>query len=112
MSAVKRAETPHEPIAEGRTRYLAHTDSLMLVVIDFADGPSEQPDPPHSHPHEQVTYVAEGELLFFIDGEPTRLTAGDLISVPGGVPHMIQLLSERVRLVDSFTPLRDDFLNK
>ena len=66
----------------------------------------------HHHPHEQVTFVAEGELYFFLDGEPHHLRAGDLISVPSNVPHCVQTLSERVRLVDSFTPLRDDFLGE
>lgn len=112
MTAVKRSETEHEPIMDGRTRYLAHGENLMLVVIDFEDGPYAEPDPPHSHPHEQVTYVADGELLFFINGEPTQLSAGDLITVPPDAPHTIQLISKTARLVDSFTPLREDFLKK
>lgn len=110
MAVVRRNEVIPEPIAEGRARYLAHTDDLMVVVIDFEDGPSAEPDPPHSHPHQQVTYVAEGELLFFLGDEPHKLSAGDLITVPGDLPHCIQLLSERVRLVDTFTPVRSDFL--
>lgn len=110
MSVVRQAETPRESIAPGRTRYLAHTDHLMMVVIDFEDGPADQPDPPHSHPHEQVTYVAAGEVLFFLDQEPHRLGPGDMITVPPDVPHMIQLLSDHVRLVDTFSPIREDFL--
>ncbi len=112
MTAVIRSEVEHELIAEKRTRYLAHTDNLMLVVIDFADGPAEQPDPPHSHPHEQITYVAEGEILFFINGEPTQLSTGDMITVPPDAPHTIQLLTEKARLVDSFSPIREEFLKK
>lgn len=110
MTVVKFSETEKEAIAEGRGRYLAHTNDLMVVVIDFTDGPQDEPDPPHSHPHEQITYVAEGELYFFIDGEPHRLGPGDLITVPGDVPHTIQLLSDRVRLVDTFNPIREEFL--
>jgi len=110
MAVVKRSETTPETIANGRNRYLAYTDSLMVTVIDFTDGPSAQPDPPHQHPHEQVTYCAEGEVLFFINGEPHHLRPGDLITVPSNAPHSIQLLSAQVRLVDSFTPIRDDFL--
>jgi quercetin dioxygenase-like cupin family protein len=110
MAVVKRAYTVPETIAAGRARYLAHTDNLMVVVIDFVDGPSEQPDPPHSHPHQQVTYVAAGDLLFFINDEPFRLETGDLITVPPDAPHTIQLLSSHVRLVDTFTPIREDFL--
>lgn len=110
MTVLRRAAATPDPIGEGRTRYLVHTDDLMVVVIDFEDGPTAQPDPPHSHPHQQITYVAEGELLFFIDGEPHALGPGDLITVPSNAPHTIQLLSDRVRLVDTFSPIREDFL--
>lgn len=110
MAVVKRAGITPDVIAPGRKRYLAHTGELMVVVIDFEDGPSPAPDPPHSHPHQQVTYVAEGEVNFFIDGQPHRLGPGDLITVPPDVPHTIQLLSAHVRLVDTFTPIREDFL--
>lgn len=112
MTVVRRQDTPLESIAPGRARYLAHTDDLMVVVIEFEDGPAAEPDPPHSHPHQQVTYVAEGELYFFVDGTPHRLAAGDLITVPSNVPHTIQLLTARARLVDTFTPVRADFLKK
>lgn len=101
-----------EAIGRGRERYIGHTDGLMMVVIDFTDGPSTAPDPPHSHPHEQVSYVAAGELIVHIGDDSTRLNAGDIFTVPPNVPHTIQLLSDYVRLVDTFTPLREDFLKK
>ena len=110
MSTLKEIDAFKETIGTGRARYLTHTESLMMVVIDFDDGPSAEPDPPHSHPHEQVSYVAEGELYFFLDGEKTKLVKGDMYAVPPDVPHTIQLLTRHVRLVDSFTPLREDFL--
>ena len=110
MGAVKQAELTPQVIAQGRTRYLAHTDNLMMVVIDFNDGPSSKPDPPHSHPHEQISYVASGEINFFLDNEPVRLGPGDMFTVPANVPHAVQLLSEYVRLIDSFTPIREEFL--
>ena len=111
MGIIKSADITKEEIAPGRTRYLAHTQKLMMVVIDFDDGPTDQPDPPHSHPHEQVSYVVSGEVLFFLDGEPTHLVPGDIFTVPPDVPHSVQLLSEHVRLVDTFHPLREDFLD-
>ena len=83
----------------------------MNVLIDFTDGPWEKPEPPHSHPHEQTSYVAEGEILFLCEGEPDQhLKAGDMFAVPSGRPHTIQLLTKKARLVDSFNPLREDFL--
>lgn len=112
MGVIKVQETVLEKIAEGRTRYLANTNDLMVVVVDFEDGPATEPDPPHSHPHQQITYVAEGDLYFFVDGQPHRLSVGDLITVPSNVPHTIQLLSERVRLIDTFTPIRTEFITQ
>ncbi|HSB04926.1 MAG TPA: cupin domain-containing protein [Thermodesulfobacteriota bacterium] len=110
MGAIKRSELTPEVIGPGRTRYLAHTDNLMIVAYEFNDGPASEPDPPHVHPHEQVACVVSGEILFFMDGKPTRLGPGDLYTVPPNVPHTIQLLTRQVRIVDAFTPIRKDFL--
>ena len=52
MGFIKQNDTERESIGERRERYLGHTDNLMTVVIDFNDGPTAEPDPPHSHPHE------------------------------------------------------------
>ena len=110
MSVVKKNGIEPQTIAPGRTRYLARTDHLMMAVIDFSDGPTTAPDPPHSHPHEQVSYVVAGEILFFMQGEPVRLGPGDIFTVPPDVPHSIQLLTANVRLVDTFYPIREDFM--
>jgi quercetin dioxygenase-like cupin family protein len=108
---LRTASTPAEKVKDGLTRRIIRTGRLMTVVIDFTGGPWPQPDPPHSHPHEQTTFVAAGEILFLAEGsEPQRLGPGDLFAVPGGVPHSIQLLSASARLVDTFTPVREDFL--
>ena len=102
---------PYEKVRDGFHRKIIHTSNLMSVLIDFSDGPWDKPDPYHSHPHEQTSYVAFGEILFFCEGEKEqRLKAGDMFAVPPGVKHTIQLLTREVRLIDSFTPLREDFI--
>jgi quercetin dioxygenase-like cupin family protein len=104
-------QTAGEQFRPGFERRIIHTSQLMTVVIDIDNGPWTSPDPYHSHPHEQITYIADGEVLFLAEGEePRRLRAGDLFAVPSGRPHSIQLLSKRARLVDSFNPIREDFL--
>jgi quercetin dioxygenase-like cupin family protein len=40
-----------------------------------------------AHPQDQVTCVIEGAIDFVVDGRPVRLTAGQLATLPGGVPH-------------------------
>jgi len=110
MATLKYFETPVTRFRPGGERRLGSTDHLMIVVVDFSDGPQSQPDPLHSHPHEQVSYVAEGEIIFVMEGRQTRLVPGDMFLVPSGVPHTIQLLTPHVRLIDCFTPIREDFL--
>ena len=110
MTTLKYRETSAERIREGAERRLGYTENLMIVVVDFYDGPKEQPDPPHSHPHEQASYVVMGEILFVLDGQQTRLGPGDMFLVPSGKPHSIQQLTPHVRVVDCFTPIREDFL--
>lgn len=110
MAAILEKDTPKTAIGDKRERYLAHAKNLMVVVIDFDDGPLDAPDAPHSHPHEQITYVADGELLFFLNDEKFHLQTGDIIVIPPDTPHTIQPLRKHVRLVDTFSPIREDFL--
>jgi quercetin dioxygenase-like cupin family protein len=97
-------------IRDGAERRLGYTENLMMTIFDFKDGPQSEPDPPHSHPHEQVSYVAEGEIYFFLEGACERLGPGDMFLVPPDKPHSIQRLTKHVRLVDCFNPIRRDFL--
>lgn len=112
MGIIKRSDVTPTVIAQGRSRYLAHLPHLMMVVIDFNDGPSSQPDPPHSHPHEQISYVVSGEINVVLGNETTRLGPGDIFTVPPNLPHSIQLLTSTARLVDTFTPVREEFLKE
>ena len=62
MDHFKEKKTIHEKISPDFERSIAYLDNIMVVVCDFKNGPMNKPDPPHSHPHEQITYVADGEL--------------------------------------------------
>ena len=105
------ADSPWTQLAPGLRRKLIHTDKLMLVVVEFTNGPAEVPDPFHDHPHEQVSYIAEGELILFVQGAgEQKLKKGDLFAIPSGIPHTVQTLTPVVRIIDSFTPIRDEFL--
>lgn len=111
MPVLKPSDAHTSIVKKGVRRRLIHTDNLMLAVIDFDDGPWNEPDPRHSHIHEQITYVAEGEIIFFCeDEEEKHLVPGDMFSVPSGKQHTIQLLSASAKLIDSFTPIRQEFL--
>ena len=112
MIIMKHSESNYEQIKEGVERRMVNLEKLMIALIDLHDGPKNKPDPPHSHPHEQITYVAEGEILVVAGEASAKLGPGDMFAIPSGEPHAIQQLTEHVRLVDCFTPLREDFLKK
>ena len=95
MPVLKKETTPPTIVKEGIERRLVNTSNLMMAVIDFRNGPWSQPDPMHHHVHEQTTYVAEGEIIFFCEGEKDQtLNAGDMFWVPSNKKHSIQLLSK------------------
>ena len=104
------ADITLETLEEGRvTRKIrAHGGSLMAVEVMFKDGAIGYE---HRHVHEQVCYCLAGEFEFTIEGEKTRLTAGDSVYVPSSVLHGAVCLKEG-RLLDIFTPQREDFLKK
>lgn len=111
MSVLKSHEAVHTKVRKGVTRSLIHGNDLMMAIIDFEGGPWAAPDPPHHHVHEQTTYVAEGEIIFYCEGEPDEhLKAGDMFFVPSDKKHTIKLLSAKARLVDCFHPIRQEFL--
>ncbi len=64
--------------------------------------------PAHSHPHEQSTFVLEGELTFEIDGEKTLVQAGEIMIIPSGAVHQATAGAAPVKLLDVFTPVRED----
>lgn len=111
MTVLKFDEIQYEKVKEGLERKIIYTKELMTVLIDFSNGPWEEPEPPHSHPHQQTSYVAEGEIIFYCEGESEQhLKAGDMFAVPSGLKHTIKLLTKKARLIDSFHPVREDFL--
>ncbi len=111
MAVLRFDEVQYEHVKEGLDRKIIYTGNLMTVLIDFNSGPWEEPEPPHSHPHVQTSYVAAGEIIFYCEDEPDQhLKAGDMFAVPPDKKHTIKLLTEKVRLIDSFSPLREDFL--
>jgi quercetin dioxygenase-like cupin family protein len=67
--------------------------------------------PLHSHVNEQLTYILEGALKFWIDGREIVVRAGQVLTIPPNMPHKAEALDDTVDL-DIFHPPRADWLNK
>jgi quercetin dioxygenase-like cupin family protein len=67
--------------------------------------------PEHSHYNEQITYILEGALKFWIDGKVIVVNAGEVLTIPPHMPHKAEALADTVDL-DVFNPPREDWINK
>jgi len=97
-----------ETVAEGQVerKLRARGGGLMMVEVYFRAGAVGAE---HRHPHEQVTYCLEGEFRFSLEGEVATLAPGDSLYIPAGALHGTLCLASG-RLLDIFTPQREDFL--
>lgn len=100
-------DTVWTEVAPGNRRaVLSQRPEMMLVAFRFEEGAVGAP---HSHPHTQVSYVAEGAFDVTVDGETTRLEKGSSFIVAPNLVHGVVALAPGL-LIDTFTPRRDDFL--
>jgi quercetin dioxygenase-like cupin family protein len=89
-----------------RRRVLIHLPELMQVEFGFDEGAVGAL---HSHPHVQVSYVAEGRFEVTIGEVTAEVGEGGSFIVPSNVQHGVRALTAG-RLIDVFTPARADFL--
>lgn len=70
--------------------------------------------PRHQHPNEQISYITEGALRFVLGDEGSTVErivrAGEILVIPGDVPHSAEALEDTVDF-DIFAPPRQDWLS-
>ncbi len=81
-------------------------ERMMMTRFDLDEG---SVIPLHNHPHEQVGIVLEGEIEVTLAGETRTLGPGDAYIIPGGVDHEVKTLRAPCRVLDVFSPIRDDY---
>ncbi len=89
-------------------RQLIVGTNLMVARVLLKKGAKV---PLHSHHNEQVTYILEGALHFFIDKRELTVHAGEVLCIPPHMPHEAIALEDTVDL-DIFTPPRQDWIDK
>jgi quercetin dioxygenase-like cupin family protein len=63
----------------------------------------------HQHESEQISYVLEGTLRFYVAGEEVIVTKGQVLLLPSNVPHGAEALEDAV-VLDVFSPIRRDWI--
>jgi quercetin dioxygenase-like cupin family protein len=68
--------------------------------------------PTHSHHNEQISLVLQGSMEFdFGNGDTRIVRPGDVLVIPGGLPHSATALEDTINL-DVFAPPRQDWIDK
>ena len=98
-------DLPATEMMDGVLRRAVYLDNVMLTFFEFEPG---RVIPEHAHPHEQISYVLEGEMLFTLDGQTRTLRAGEGATVPPNVPHSATF-SGPARVMDAWHPVREDY---
>ena len=101
---------PKEPVTELLSRRLVTSERMMLAHVYLEKGCIV---PQHSHENEQITYILEGALHFWIgEGgeEEVTVRAGEVLVIPSNVLHKAEAL-ENTLDVDIFSPPRQDWLD-
>jgi len=100
------AKVPAQEIGPGVRIKTPHGANIMLSHVEFDAGASV---PAHSHPHEQAGIVLAGRLELTIAGEARVLAPGDAYLIPGGVEHAARPVGGPCRVLDIFSPIREDY---
>ena len=101
------ADCSRHQIFPGVRIHTAAGDRMMLSVVDFEPHAVVEA---HSHAHEQMGILLEGELTFTIGGETQRITPGQMWRIPGGVEHRVVAGDQPAKAIDVFHPVREDYL--
>jgi quercetin dioxygenase-like cupin family protein len=104
------SDMPKERVTDQISRRLVTGQGMMLAHVYLAKGAIV---PKHQHHNEQLTYILEGALRFWIGehGEETvDVHAGEVLHIPSNVWHKAEALEDTLD-VDVFNPPREDWLN-
>ena len=106
------SDIPAEPLNPLLTRQLVYGTQAMLSRIELKKGCVV---PRHAHHNEQIAYITEGAIRFTLgedaDTREFTLRPGDLLVIPGNVPHAAEALEDTVNF-DLFAPPRQDWIDK
>jgi quercetin dioxygenase-like cupin family protein len=103
-------DMPAEPMRGGISRRLITGKGMMIAHVYLTKGDEV---PRHSHVNEQITYILEGALHFWLGVQGERevtVRAGEVLVIPSNLEHRALALEDTLD-VDVFNPPREDWLN-
>ena len=107
MPFVSSTKLPKIELFPGAMSGIIAGEQIMFSFLEMEEGSQV---PAHSHPHEQAGLVLEGKLQFKIGTEEKIMGPGDAVIVPANMVHSGTVLKGPAKVLDAFSPLREDYL--
>jgi quercetin dioxygenase-like cupin family protein len=111
VQQIKWEDMPKEKLNDLIDRRIINGKEVMLTHVYLKKGAVV---PMHAHVNEQITYVLEGKLKFWVESEgadPITVGPGEVLTLPSNISHKAEALEDTLD-VDIFAPPREDWLNK
>jgi quercetin dioxygenase-like cupin family protein len=105
MAFIDLSEIAEKELVPGYHVRFVHSPNMTLAYWAVDAGAAL---PAHSHPHEQVANVIEGEFELMVGGEVRVMKPGQVAVIPGNVTHSGKAISD-CKLIDVFYPVREDY---
>ena len=103
IEELKKIE-PRE-IMPGFSGRFVHTDNMTFAYWEIEKGSSL---PEHSHMHEQVVNMLEGEFELVLEGDSNHLRNGMVLPIPSNAKHSGRAITD-CKILDVFYPVREDY---
>ena len=105
MAFIDLSDLVEKELVPGFHVRFVHSENMTLAYWNIEAGSTL---PNHSHPHEQVVNIIEGELELNASGEVRIMTPGQVAVLPGNVPHSGKAITD-CKVIDVFYPVREDY---
>ena len=92
------------PLPGTEVRFI-HSERMTIAHWHF-DPKIDLPE--HSHPHDQITTILEGDFELTVDGETELLGPGHCRVIPPDAVHSGRSITD-CHIIDVFCPVRDDY---
>ena len=111
MKITKHEDAPSLQTVKGRHGLILQSGEKVMMMILTVE--PNIPTPPHSHPHEQIGYLLQGQGTLYSGGKSVQIEAGTSFLIPPNESHNFNATGNTPAvIIDVFSPPREDYLQK
>ncbi len=103
---VSKEQCSHFRIFPGVDIFTAHGEHMTVSLVEMEPHAVVEE---HSHPHEQMGMMLEGQAEFIVGGRSYQVRAGQMYFIPGGMRHKVVAGDRSGKALDVFHPIREDY---